>query len=102
MVIKREVEVSRRDEAQKEDKHTYKIGANLTKEQKQIIKKIMQEYEDRLVTNFDAIISLTPTCIHDVDIGDAKPIKKAPYRIPYQYREWVEEELSRMLASGLI
>src|SRR4051812_4215322 len=101
-VIKKEVEVNRRDEAQKEDKHTYKIGANLTNEQRRVIRKIMQEYEDRLVTNFDAIISQTPTCVHDVDTGDAKPIKKAPYRIPYQYREWVEEELSRMLVSGLI
>src|SRR4051812_37008222 len=67
IVIMKEVEVNRRDEAQKEDKHTYKIGANLTDEQRRIVKEIMQEYEDRLVMNFDTIISQTPTCVYDVD-----------------------------------
>jgi len=39
---------------------------------------------------------------HEIDTGDAKPIMKRPYRVPYYQREVVKEHISEMLDKGII
>jgi hypothetical protein len=61
----------------------------------------MEDHEDILATSFENIKGNTPFK-HDVDTGDAKPIKQRPYVTPVKYREWVNKEIQILLKSGLI
>jgi hypothetical protein len=36
------------------------------------------------------------------DTGDAQPIRQVPYRIPYQYIQWVKDEIAIMEKNGII
>jgi hypothetical protein len=39
---------------------------------------------------------------HRIITGDAKPIRKAPYRVPYALREEMEGQVRDMLSKGVI
>ena len=39
---------------------------------------------------------------HSIDVGNARPIKLAPRRLPYAKREFVEKEIQHMLKHKLI
>ena len=39
---------------------------------------------------------------HEIHVGDATPIRRRSYRIPYSRREVVKKELEEMLAAGVI
>ena len=44
----------------------------------------------------------TNVIMHDVDVGDAAPIKQHPYRVNPQKREIMRREVEYMLENGLI
>ncbi|XP_076049696.1 uncharacterized protein LOC143030434 [Oratosquilla oratoria] len=44
----------------------------------------------------------TDLTLHDVDVGDAKPIKQAPYRVNPQRAAIIQKEIDYMLAHNLI
>jgi hypothetical protein len=39
---------------------------------------------------------------HNIETGDARPIKENPYRIPYALKPVVEEHIDEMLGKGII
>ena len=99
-VLKKEVtEIEHKQ--QKTDKHGYKISECTTNEQKEQIKKLMHEFEDILATSFEEIQVREPKYLHDIDTGDHRPIKKAPYRVPPAYRAWQREENQQLEESGV-
>jgi hypothetical protein len=51
VILKKEI-TETKHEQQKTDKHGYKIGVKTTEEQKQLIKELMQEFEDIIAVNF--------------------------------------------------
>ena len=44
----------------------------------------------------------TNLAVHDIDVGEAKPIKSPPYRVHPSLKKQVQEELEKMLAQDII
>ena len=40
--------------------------------------------------------------VHNIETGNARPIKKKPYRIPYGLKPVVGEHIDEMLGKGII
>lgn len=59
-----------------------------------------------LVNEYRALFPDTPgkACgmTHDVDVGDAPPIKQYPYRVSPQKRDLLRQEVDYMLKNGII
>ena len=59
----------------------------------------------RAVNCFSFCVSDTPTCTslvqHDVDVGEAKPIRQRFYRIPMEKRRRMDSEVQYLLDNGL-
>src|SRR5690349_4952694 len=85
-----------------ESKWAYKTGKHLTSDQEKTIHQLMNEYSNTLATSFEEIKGSNILHKHDIDTGDAEPIRQAPYPLPYQYKQWVEEEIQTMLKNGII
>ena len=62
--------------------------AHLTQSQQQDLKELFSEYKQL----FSDVPSRTDTIIHDVDVGDAQPIKQHPYRLNPQKEEYLKIE----------
>jgi len=54
------------------------IYENLTSKQRKDVVKILEAYSDVL----SGTPSRTTATIHDIDIGDAEPIRSTPYKVP--------------------
>jgi hypothetical protein len=44
----------------------------------------------------------TSQVVHSIDTGDARPIKRNPYRIPYPLKQAVDEQIGEMLEKEII
>jgi dUTP pyrophosphatase len=99
---KKSMDPTRKDEAEKENKHTYKLGEKLTTQQKQELRKLMKEFEDVFSTQFKEIAESATLFRHDIDTGDNEPIKQPPRRLPPAHKEWVKEETDRLMKGGII
>ncbi len=59
----------------------------------------------QLLWEFPGLFSHIPTCTHliqhDVDVGDAQPIRQRFYRAPVSKREALESEIQYMLENGI-
>ena len=65
-----------------------------------IVDEIIKEFPD--VFKEEKILSTTHITECDIDTGNHKPIKQRAYRTPLQKRKVIEEELDKMLESGVI
>ena len=72
--------------------------AHLTQSQQQDLKELFSEYEQL----FSDVPSRTDTIIHDVDVGDAQPIKQHPYRLNPQKDEYLKNEVQYLLDNDFI
>ena len=72
--------------------------AHLTQSQQQDLKELFSEYEQL----FSDVPSRTDTIIHDVDVGDAQPIKQHPYRLNPQKEEYLKNEVQYLLDNDFI
>jgi hypothetical protein len=88
-------------EQQKTDKQGYTIGVQLTEQQTNQLKMLLKQYEDIMATTFEDIRVSPPKYYHDIDTGDAKPIKSRPYQVPQAHREWQRKENKRLEESGV-
>ena len=54
-----------------------------------------------LIHNFPCLFGDVPTCTtvlqHDIDVGDAKPIKQHPYRVNTMKRSVMKQEVAYLL-----
>src|SRR4051794_16441172 len=87
---------------QKNDRHTYKIGEQNTPRQEKQIRHLLEEFKDTIATTFEDIKGAKVQYQHEIDTGDAHPVKRAPYHIPPNHRKWVEDEIQEMLKNGII
>ena len=85
-----------------QNKHTYKLGEKLNPRQQQILKTLLKENEDLFALTFHDIQVAKVKTRHEIDTGDHRPFKMAPYRLPPNYSGWVETEIQKMLDSGII
>ena len=83
-------------------KHVYRLGKNLTPEQEKEVRDLLDGFEDVMAVDFEEIGAKDVQHKHDIDTGDTTPIKQRPYRTPQKYREWVRQEIDRMLENGII
>ena len=70
----------------------------LSVEQKQQLKDFIQQYE----SIFPDVINRTNAAIHDIDVGDSKPIKQHPHRVGRVKMKQMKEERNYMLAHDII
>ena len=71
---------------------------HLDKHHKKDLRTLMHEYKDL----FRDVPGRTNILQHDVDVGEAKPIKQSPYRFNPQKTDLVQQEVDYMLKHGLI
>jgi hypothetical protein len=77
------------------------MGPQLTKKEEEQIQEIMTEYEDIMALKHTDIRK-EAIYLHDIDTGDHRPIKEAPYPLSPNYRSWVQNELGKLLEAGII
>src|SRR5437588_3963855 len=91
VILKKEI-TEVKHEQQKTDKTGYKIGTQLTPEQTDQLRELLKQFGDIMATTFEDIRVNTPKYYHDIDTGDAKPIKSRPYQVLQAHREWQRQE----------
>ena len=72
--------------------------AHLQPSQRQDVKELIQEYKHL----FGDVPTRTNIIYHDVDVGDAKPIKQHPYRLNPSKAKYLHEEVKYLLDNDLI
>jgi len=74
---------------------------NLNEDQKLKLRQLLTKHQDVFSKN-DSDIGNTDLVTHKIDVGNSKPIKTYPYRIPLAKREAVQQEIEKMAADGII
>ena len=82
-------------------KHCYNVNPELTHQQEQQVKTLIKRYEDIIAISYDDLPADTQIK-HDIDTGDAKPIRQVPYRTPPAYDNWIQQHIDDLLKSGVI
>ena len=72
--------------------------SHLNSDQIASLKSLISRYEDV----FSDKLGRTNVLYHDVDVGNARPVKQSPYRLNPVKREVVNSEVKYMLDNGLI
>ena len=74
------------------------VGIHLSPQQASQLDGLLQEFDDVL----QAKPGRTDLAEHCIDVGRARPIRLAPYRLPHAYHETVREKLEDMERTGII
>ena len=74
------------------------VGTQLSEMQKGQLSKLLHEFK----TVMSGKCGRTTICEHHIRTKEGLPIRQRPYRIPYMFRETVEEEIKTMLEEGVI
>lgn len=70
--------------------------------EERVLLPVIEEYLDLFCNEETGILPCTKNGCHEIRTGDALPIKKNPYRVPYALRGEVKRQLDEMLAKGVI
>ena len=83
-----------------DDEVAIKVDINpaLNTQQRSALGDLLHEFRDL----FGNKLGRTQAFEHSIEIGDATPIRQAPYRIPLSQRQLVKDELDKMLKMGVI
>ena len=76
-------------------------SSDLSEVGQQKVKDLTLRFRDIFSTDSDDT-GTTNLLQHQIDTGDAPPVKQQPRRIPYRLREQVEKQKEKMLANGVI
>ena len=60
--------------------------AHLVAEKKRILMPVMNQYLDLFCYDKEGVLPCTTSEFHEIRTGDALPVKKSPYRVPYALR----------------
>jgi len=75
---------------------------HLSQEEKQILEPVLQKYahvfHDEGTNDFKG----TDVIEHEILVGDARPIRRPPYRTPYALRDEMKVQIEDMLRKGVI
>ena len=61
--------------------------AHLVVEEQQVLMPVLNEYLDLFCNDIEGVLPCTTKGLYEIRTGDALPIKKNPYRVPYALRE---------------
>jgi transposase InsO family protein len=75
---------------------------HLSTKDKQALLPVIEEYLDLFCNESTGVLPTTTKGYHEIRTGDALPIKKTPYRVPFALREEMRRQLDEMLAKGVI
>ena len=76
--------------------------AHLVAKDRQILMPVMNEYLDLFCNDKEGVLPCTTKGFHEIRTGDALPVKKCPYRVPYALREEMKHQLDEMIRKGVI
>ena len=74
------------------------INEELTPRQKQELQRLLHEYTSTLQDAPGQMMLAE----HRIDVGQSRPVRLPPYRLPHAYRDMVKEDLRDMEESGVI
>ena len=74
------------------------ISDQLNEAQKRQLQIMMDDFKDVLSNE----PGKTTIAEHNIETGDASPVRLQPYRLPHAYRETVRKDLQEMEESGII
>ena len=77
------------------------IGSHLQPDQQQALFNLVAANED-IFSRSSSDLGCITSIMHEVDTGDAKPIKLPPYRLSYHEKDIMRAELEKMLSAGII
>ena len=76
--------------------------AHLVVEDRQILMPVLNEYLGLFCNDTEGVLPCTTKGSHEIRTGDALPIKKNPYRVPYALRDEMKKQLDEMVRKGVI
>ena len=74
------------------------INPKLDAQQRFAMEELLHEFRDL----FGNKLGRTQAFEHSIEVGEATPIRQAPYRIPLSQRQMVKDELDKMIEMGVI
>jgi len=77
------------------------VGLNLPHDMIEGLKELLYDHRETSASS-SSDLGFCPLVEHDIDTGDARPIKQSPRRPPLAAREAEDEILDEMLATGVI
>ena len=80
------------------DKDQPVISEQLDGEQREQLQTLLSDFGD-VLSNEPGRTTITE---HNIETGDANPIRLQPYRLPHAYRDMVRKDLQDMEESGII
>jgi hypothetical protein len=75
--------------------------AHLNREERRAIEPILRKYRKVFYVEGSNDFQGTDLIEHQITTGDAKPIMKAPYRVPFALRKEMEAQVQDMLNKGV-
>jgi hypothetical protein len=66
------------------------------------VRPALLDYQDLFKKTEDGIIPRTDLGLHAIDTGDARPVKRNPYRIPYALRDELRNQVEEMVKRGVV
>jgi hypothetical protein len=81
--------------------HDCQQKAQLTAEQETKLKELLDQNEDLFVTQNENI-GIVPFIKHQIDTGDAGPIRSKPYRVSFKEQQVIRKLVDEMLEAGVI
>ena len=78
-----------------------KASENLNKEQSRVVLNTLQQYGD-VFSKHEFDLGLTSLTEHTIDVGNHRPIKQAPRRVPTAFADEEERIIKQMEEQGII
>jgi hypothetical protein len=78
------------------------VLGHLTKQERAVLEPVLQKFRHVFHDDEDAEFKGTDLVVHRIITGDARPIRKAPYRVPYALKDGMERQVKDMLQNGVI
>lgn len=75
---------------------------HLTEEERRVVRPTLLDYQDLFKKTEDGIIPRTNVGYHEIDTGDARPVKRNPYRIPYALQDELRNQVEEMVERGVL
>ena len=77
------------------------VHPDVTSEQKEQLKSLLNQYSDILSVN-EYDMGLTDMIQHEIDTGSERPVRQQLRRTPVAYHQIIEKQIQEMLKQGLI
>jgi hypothetical protein len=76
--------------------------SHLQREEYEVMSQVLEEYIDLFSDDATRKLPCTTKGFHEIRTGDALPIKKNAYRVPYALKDEMQKQIDEMLEKGVI